>query len=113
MREERIDLLRTSLEDLAEQLASGTHLGVNAAAVMVRLQAAATARLGAVLDLVPNGPLPAASTLRFQFDASVGEQLTALGEIAPDGDATARKRARTDRPTDRAQGLGHEAGQRD
>ena len=73
--------LMTSAADLAEQLATGAELGVNATALMVQLEAAATARLAAVLDLVPANPVPAPVTLRFTFDESVGQKLAALGEI--------------------------------
>ena len=74
----------TSAADLAEQLAAGTHLGVNATAVMVQLEAAATARLHAVLELAPERGVPPPAILRFHFDESVGKQLETLGEIVQD-----------------------------
>ena len=74
----------TSAADLAEQLAVGTHLGVNATAVMVQLEEAATARLHAVLELVPEGGVPAPAILRFHFDESLAEQITSLGEVVQD-----------------------------
>ena len=74
----------TSAADLAEQLATGTHLGVNATAVMVQLAEAATARLDAVLELAPERGVPPPSILRFSFDESVGKQLETLGEIVQD-----------------------------
>ena len=74
----------TSAADLADQLATGTHLGVNASAVMVQLEAAATARLDAVLELAPERGVPPPSILRFSFDESVGKQLETLGAIVQD-----------------------------
>ena len=76
----------TSAADLAEQLAVGTHLGVNATAVMVQLEAAATARLQAVLGLAPARAVPAPAVLRFHLDELVGKQLALLGEIVRDAD---------------------------
>ena len=73
----------TSAADLTEQLATGTRLGPNATAVLMQLQSAAMARLGAVTGLRPAG-VPAPSILRFLFDESVAAQLTHLGEIVQD-----------------------------
>ena len=74
----------TSAADLAEQLATGTHLGVNATAVMVQLEEAATARLHAVLELAPERGVPPPSILRFHFDEAISKQLDNLGEIVQD-----------------------------
>ena len=74
----------TSAADLAEQLATGTHLGVNATAVMLQLEGAATARLDAVLELAPERAVPAPSILRFAIDESLAEQLGGLGEVVQD-----------------------------
>ena len=61
--------IMTSAASLAEQLATGQHLGVNATTLMVQLEPAATARLLAVLELVVLAePVPVPSTLRFRFD---------------------------------------------
>ena len=74
----------TSAADLAEQLAVGTHLGVNATAVMVQLEEAATARLQAVLELAPERGIPPPAVLRFHFEESVADQLSTLGEVVQD-----------------------------
>ena len=74
----------TSAADLAEQLAAGTHLGVNATAVMVQLQDAAASRLTAVLALRPDRSVPPPAILRFDFDETLAEQLSALGSVVKD-----------------------------
>ena len=74
----------SSAADLAEQLATGTRLGPNATAVLLQLQSAAMARLLAVLELAPERNVPPPSILRFHFDESFAEQLSALGEIVQD-----------------------------
>ena len=74
----------TSAADLAEQLATGAHLGVNAIAVMVQLERVATARLTAVSELAPRRGVPVPSILRFEWDESIGEQLAILGRIVQD-----------------------------
>ena len=74
----------TSAADLAEQLATGTHLGVNATAVMVQLEAAATERLHAVLEVAPTRGVPPPAILRFHFDESLGEQLAHLRVVVQD-----------------------------
>ena len=73
-----------SAADLADQLAAGTHLGVNATAVMVQLEAAAKARLSAVLEFRPERGVPTPSVLRVQINEAVAEQLAELGEIVQD-----------------------------
>ena len=74
----------TSAADLAEQLATGAQLGVNATALMVQLSAAATARLSAVLEWKPEQSVPAPSIVRFAFDEDVGKQIEELGELVKD-----------------------------
>ena len=73
-----------SAADLAEQLATGTQLGVNGTAVMVQLEEAATSRLNAVLEFQPERGVPAPAVLRFHFDESLAEHLEGLGEIVQD-----------------------------
>ena len=74
-----------SAADVAEQLAAGTQLGVNATAVMVQLEAAATERLGAVLQLKPERGVPPPSHLRFDVDESRAEELIAeVGDVVQD-----------------------------
>ena len=75
----------TSAADLAIQLATDTMLGVNATAVMVQLEAAATARLNAVLELAPLRGIPAPAILRFHLDESLaGQLISELGEVVQD-----------------------------
>ena len=76
--------IATSAADLAEQLATGAHLGVNATAVMVQLERVATARLAAVTELAPKRGVPAPSILRFEWDESIVDQLANLGRIVQD-----------------------------
>ena len=71
----------TSAANLAEQLANGTHLGVNATAVMVQLEAVATKRLHAVLELAPERGVPPPAILLFHLDESLAKRLSTLGEI--------------------------------
>ena len=73
-----------SAADLAEQLATGTHLGVNATAVMVQLEEAATARLNAVLEFKPGRSVPAPTILRFEFGEMLGKRLAEVGRIVQD-----------------------------
>ena len=74
----------TSAADLAEQLASGSSLGVGAASLLVDLEEAMDAQLKATMEHVPFAGVPPPAILRLEIDEALHNQLNDLGRIVQD-----------------------------